>query len=253
MRKPWVGGNWKMNGSLATNRALFEGFVVPESVECAIFPSQMYLLSSKGELSSKDKNAAIAIGAQMISDQESGAFTGQISAQMIKDAELDYALVGHSECRELLGVTNAMTATKVQLLINAGITPVLCIGEKLEARQSEQTEAIIKEQLQPVLAAIDAATDFIIAYEPVWAIGTGMAATAEQAQETHAFIRSMLAEKSQELADKTRIVYGGSVNTGNADSLFAMSDIDGGLIGGASLKEADFNQILHVASQSNLG
>lgn len=246
MRKMWVGGNWKMHGSLAQNPVLLAEMQVPNEIDCAIFPAQMHLVSCQ-----EAAHERIEIGAQMISTEEQGAFTGQISAAMVKEAGLTLCMIGHSESRELLGDTDQRVATKIKLALETTLLPVICIGEQLDARENGQTEAVLAEQIDAFLPLLDEQSDIIIAYEPVWAIGTGKAATPEMAQQTHAFIRAKLAECSEAFAQKTRIVYGGSVKPDNAAEIFSMKDIDGALVGGASLDSASFNAILEHAATTN--
>lgn len=188
------------------------------------------------------------LGAQNLNTNSSGAYTGEVSADMIKDFGARHVIVGHSERRSLYGETSAMVAEKTKAALNAGLTPLLCIGESIEQRDSGNTEAVIEKQLSAVieLVGIEAFNQIIIAYEPVWAIGTGVTATPEQAQEAHLFIRSLLAKNDESVAQKTPILYGGSMNASNASELISCADIDGGLIGGAALKAEDFLQICKV-------
>jgi triosephosphate isomerase len=244
MRKTIVAGNWKMNASKETVNSLIEGIlsgmneVSTEVIVCAPFP---YL----SQVESLINNSKLMLGAQNLNINPAGAFTGEVSADMIKDFGAQHVIVGHSERRSLYGETNAIVAEKTKAAIGAGLTPLLCVGESLEDRESGKTEAIVEEQINAVidLIGIEAFDQVIIAYEPVWAIGTGLTASPEQAQTVHLFIRNLLANSSEKIAKRTPILYGGSMNAANAADLISCSDIDGGLIGGAALKAEDFLQI----------
>ena len=244
MRKTIVAGNWKMNASKETVNSLIEGIlsgmneVSSEVIVCAPFP---YL----SQVESLINNSKLMLGAQNLNVNPAGAFTGEVSADMIKDFGAQHVIVGHSERRSLYGETNAIVAEKTKAAIGAGLTPLLCVGESLEDRESGKTEAIVEEQINAVidLIGIEAFDQAIIAYEPVWAIGTGLTASPEQAQTVHLFIRNLLANSSEKIAKRTPILYGGSMNAANAADLISCSDIDGGLIGGAALKAEDFLQI----------
>ena len=244
MRKTIVAGNWKMNASKETVNSLIEGVlsgmneVSSEVIVCAPFP---YL----SQVESLINNSKLMLGAQNLNVNPAGAFTGEVSADMIKDFGAQHVIVGHSERRSLYGETNAIVAEKTKAAIGAGLTPLLCVGESLEDRESGNTEAVVEEQINAVidLIGIESFDQVIIAYEPVWAIGTGLTATPEQAQAVHLFIRNLLADSSEKIAQRTPILYGGSMNAGNAADLISCSDIDGGLIGGAALKAEDFLQI----------
>ena len=244
MRKTIVAGNWKMNASKETVNSLIEGIlsgmneVSSEVIVCAPFP---YL----SQVESLINNSKLMLGAQNLNVNPEGAFTGEVSADMIKDFGAQHVIVGHSERRSLYGETNAIVAEKTKAAIGAGLTPLLCVGESLEDRESGKTEAIVEEQINAVidLIGIEAFDQIIVAYEPVWAIGTGLTASPEQAQTVHLFIRNLLANSSEKIAKRTPILYGGSMNAANAADLISCSDIDGGLIGGAALKAEDFLQI----------
>ncbi len=242
MRRKLVAGNWKMNGSLESIRALLQGIkdgaAAVAAVELAVFPPFVYLGTVEQQLS----GTSIAWGTQNLSEQAAGAFTGEVAGSMLQDFHCTYVIIGHSERRTLYGESDALVAKKVAAARKLGIKPVLCIGETLEERDQGITESVVDRQLQAVLdvEGIAAFNDTVIAYEPVWAIGTGRTATPQQAQDVHAFIRAKLAKLDAAVAAKTRILYGGSMNAANAAELLAMPDIDGGLIGGASLKPADF-------------
>lgn len=249
MRQKLVAGNWKMNGSKASIKELLDGIKkgigdVADS-EVAVCPPAIYL----GEVESQLSGTPIAWGAQNLSTEASGAFTGETSADMVNDFNCKYVLVGHSERRTLYGEDDATVAKKYAVARAAGLKPVLCIGETLEERESGVTEEVCARQIQAVidLEGVAALADGVIAYEPVWAIGTGKTASPEQAQEVHAFIRKTLAEQDAGVAEKVQILYGGSMNAGNAADLLAQADIDGGLIGGASLKAEDFLTIARAA------
>ncbi len=243
MRIPLVAGNWKMNGSLKSIQELLEGIKqgigeIREGVECAVFPPFVYLAAVERLLT----GTAIPWGAQNVSEQPPGAFTGEVAALMLLDFHCTYVIIGHSERRTLYGETDASVAGKFATAHKAGLTPVLCVGELLEERERGVTEEVVARQLDAVLEleGIQGIKDAVIAYEPVWAIGTGRTATPEQAQEVHAFIRSRLSQQDATIAAATRILYGGSVKGSNAAELFAMPDIDGGLVGGASLNVQEF-------------
>ena len=243
MRIPLVAGNWKMNGSLSSVQELLTGIkqgigAIRAGVECAVFPPFVYLAAVERLLS----GTVIRWGAQNVSEQPPGAFTGEVATAMLLDFHCTYAIVGHSERRTLYGETDAIVARKFAAARKAGLTPVLCIGELLEERERGVTEEVVGRQLDAVLEleGIQGIRDAVIAYEPVWAIGTGKTASPEQAQEVHAFIRSRLAQHDAAIAAATRILYGGSVKGSNAAELFAMADIDGGLVGGASLNAQEF-------------
>lgn len=242
MRQPLVAGNWKMNGSRASVKTLLDGIKAGmgnvNKAEVAVCAPFVYLADVQQTLN----GAPIAWGAQNLSIEASGAFTGEISADMINDFGCKYVLVGHSERRALYGETDEIVAHKYEVALKAGLKPILCIGELLEEREKGITEEVVNRQLDAVIdrVGISALGDGVIAYEPVWAIGTGKTATPDQAQETHAAIRKKLASQDANVAAKIQILYGGSMNAGNAAELIGMDDIDGGLIGGASLKSDDF-------------
>ena len=244
MRKTIVAGNWKMNASKESVNTLIEGILSgmneasSEVIVCAPFP---YL----SQVESLIQGSSLMLGAQNLNVNSAGAYTGEVSADMIKDFGAQHVIVGHSERRSLYAETNAIVAEKTKAAIDAGLTPLLCVGESLEDRESGNTEAIVEEQINAVidLIGIESFDQVIIAYEPVWAIGTGLTATPEQAQAVHLFIRNLLADSSEKTAKRTPILYGGSMNAANAADLISCSDIDGGLIGGAALKAEDFLQI----------
>ena len=246
MRRSLVMGNWKMNGTRSIAEALAKGIIAglgEDVADIAICVPYVFL----PEIGNVVQNSRLALGAQNVADKPSGAFTGEISAAMLKEFGSKYALVGHSERRTYYGDTDQSVAARFSQAQEQGIIPVLCIGETLEQRQQEKTFDVITTQLDAVvnLAGITAFSNAVIAYEPVWAIGTGLTATDEQAQEAHQFIRNYLAAKDQAVAEKIQILYGGSAKPDNAKGLFAMPDIDGGLIGGASLDAESFLKIYH--------
>jgi len=246
-REILVAANWKMNGTLETLRPLLE--LVKQGLqkgaaEVAICPPSVYV----SELATQLAGSEMKLGAQNVSQFEKGAYTGEISALMLKDFGCDYVIVGHSERRALYAENDILVAEKFVAVQANGMVPILCVGELLEERESNSTEEVIARQLDAVidLAGIAAFENAVVAYEPVWAIGTGKTATPEQAQQVHEFIRLRLARHDNKTADRVRILYGGSVNEGNAEQLFEMADIDGGLIGGASLVAEDFLTICHA-------
>lgn len=249
MRTPLVAGNWKMNGTQAMAADLCQevarGAADLTGVEVLVCPPAILISTATTALS----DSAVVVGGQDLDVNAGGAFTGQTSAAMLLDAGCKYVIVGHSERRQFYGDTDALVAEKTQVALNVGLTPIVCVGELQQERESGITEQVVGAQLQAVLdkVGIEAFTTAVIAYEPVWAIGTGLTATPEQAQEVHAFIRSMLADKDQSVADQCRILYGGSMKPGNAAELISNPDIDGGLIGGAALTAEDFLGICSAA------
>lgn len=250
MRKYLVAGNWKMNGSNAANTGLIDGILAAQpgsdNVELLVCPPFPYLAAVAAQLA----GSTVALGAQTVSEHEKGAFTGETAASMLVDTGCHYVLVGHSERRALYGESSDQVAAKFAAALAAGLKPVLCVGETLEEREAGKTEAVIDEQLGAVLepSGVEAFKRAVIAYEPVWAIGTGKTATPEQAQDVHRHIRSRLAARDEATANAVQILYGGSVKGDNAAGLFSMPDIDGGLIGGASLKAPDFIAIAEAAA-----
>ena len=241
MRETLVAGNWKLNGSKESIKELLSGILagMPEAkAAVAVCAPYIYIPLVQEIL----EGTGVAFGSESISEHDAGAFTGEISGLMLNDFSCQYAIVGHSERRTLFCEQDTDTANKFAAARKHGITPILCVGELLEERENGTTEEVVSRQLDAVidLEGIEALGEAVIAYEPVWAIGTGKTASPQQAQDVHAFIRAKLAKLDANVADKVQILYGGSVNGGNADELFAMPDIDGGLIGGASLKAEDF-------------
>ena len=249
MRTPLVAGNWKMHGSRADNAGLVEsllGLLRPESkAEVLLCPPFVYLWETGRML----KDTDVALGAQSICAESVGAFTGEVSGAMLRDVGCGYVLVGHSERRQIYGETNALVARKFVAAQAHGLVPVLCVGETLEEREAGRTNEVVARQLDAVLSVsgVTALDTAVVAYEPVWAIGTGRTATPEQAQEVHAMIRAKVGALDATIARSVRILYGGSVKASNARELFAMADIDGGLVGGASLKAEEFAQICAAA------
>lgn len=245
MRSKLVAGNWKMHGELIQNRDLLNAIVSKTKhlrrVDCAVCVPYPYLSQVQLALI----GTHISWGAQNLSQHEKGAYTGEISGVMLADFGCRYVIIGHSERRVLYGEDSNLVASKFKAAQAAGLTPVLCVGETLEHRETGITEQVITEQLDAVirLNGIDALAGSVLAYEPVWAIGTGKTATPQQAQDVHAFIRNKIAAQSHGTAANLKILYGGSVKAGNARELFAMPDIDGGLIGGASLDAVEFSSI----------
>ena len=247
MKKKLIAGNWKMNGSLAANEALVSGLLdgagapTCDAVLCVPSP---YLAQVRGLLGT---NSQFSLGAQDVSQHENGAFTGDVSATMLKDFGVRYAIVGHSERRLHQAESDAHVAVKVRRALAEGITPIVCVGESLTEREGGLTELVVKRQLAAVIHLNGhCISEIVVAYEPIWAIGTGKTATPEQAQEVHAVLRGQL-KAASEHADRIRILYGGSMNAANAAQLLSQPDIDGGLIGGASLKAPDFLTIMAAA------
>ena len=249
MRRPLVAGNWKMNGTCASVAELVEGLCrleLPGSVEVAVMPSFIHLAQVRDGL----KGSAVGFGAQDCSvDPEHGARTGEVSASQLADMQCRWVLVGHSERRSLLGETDDVVVRKFESAQQCGLVPLLCVGETLQERNDGKTLDVVGRQVGRVLdkVGVEGFERAVIAYEPVWAIGSGLAATAEQAQEVHGAIRAQLAAKSRSVASVVRILYGGSVKPASAAELFGMPDIDGGLIGGASLNASDFGAICRAA------
>jgi triosephosphate isomerase len=249
MRRKLVIGNWKMHGSLASVDQLIAGLKDTlgdaEQPAMALCPSYVFIARVAEQL----QGSAISCGAQNLSDQAQGAFTGEVSGSMLSELGCSYVLVGHSERRGLYGETDALVAGKFIAALAAKLTPVLCVGESLEQRQQQQTLSVIERQVLAVIerAGVQALATAVIAYEPIWAIGTGQTATSAQAQAVHAHIRAVVAAQGASIADRLQILYGGSVKADNAVELFSQADIDGALVGGASLQAADFSAICQAA------
>jgi triosephosphate isomerase (TIM) len=250
MRRPMVAGNWKMHGSRAANQALLaelEMSINPEwPIDIVVFPPYVYLSDAVRML----EDGRIAVGAQDVCAEPGGAFTGQVSAAMLKDVGCSYAIVGHSERRRWYHEDDALVARKFAAALDSGLTPVLCLGETLDEREAHQTEAVISRQLDAVIAmhGVGGFARAILAYEPVWAIGTGRTASPQQVQEVHSFLRNRIDAQDAKIGRHLRILYGGSVKAGNAAELFSMPDVDGGLVGGASLSADEFQQICAAAA-----
>ena len=253
MHKPFVAGNWKLHGTRESAAALARAVVdgLPDAIACdiAVCPPFVHL----GEVARVLRDSGVALGAQDVSAEEQGAFTGEVAAAMLRESGCSYAIVGHSERRALYAEGDCLVARKFMATQRAGLTPILCVGETLEQREAGETAAVVQRQLKAVLdaAGIAAFAQAVVAYEPVWAIGTGRTASPDQAQEVHALIRATLASAEGAVAPSisqgTRILYGGSVKASNAAEIFAQRDVDGGLIGGASLDPTQFIQICQAA------
>jgi len=250
MRQPLVAGNWKMNGSRDSVKALLDGLKAGigdvTTAEVAVCSPHIFL----GDVQSQLDGSAIAWGGQDVSVHDSGAFTGETAGSMLGDYGCKFVIIGHSERRQYHGETNQVVADKFAAARKAGLIPLFCIGETLEEREGGTMEDVLAGQIDAVIetCGVDMLGEGVIAYEPVWAIGTGKTATPEQAQDVHAWIRARVAKSSAEVAEKIQILYGGSMNPGNAADLLAQPDIDGGLIGGASLKPADFLAVCTAAN-----
>jgi triosephosphate isomerase len=248
MQSKLMVGNWKMNGSLAANASLLsEVLSGMGGVTCraAVCVPAAYLAQSQSLLA----GSALAFGAQDVSAHESGAYTGEVSAAMLRDFAVRYVIVGHSERRQFHGETDTVVAHKAQRALAAGITPIVCVGESLAENEAGQTEAVVKRQLAAVIHTNGhCISEIVVAYEPVWAIGTGLTATPEQAQAVHAVLRAQL-QAATAHSQRVPILYGGSMNAGNVADLLDQPDVDGGLIGGASLKAPDFLSMLKAASR----
>jgi triosephosphate isomerase len=250
LRKSLVVANWKMNGSLASNQTWYTRFLLQKlpDIDIVVIPSHIYLPQAAEYL----KNTTIGFGAQDIANASHGAYTGQVSANMIKDFGSQYVIIGHSERRSLCQETDDLVAEKTKLALTAQLHAIVCVGETLEQRKANKTKDIIAKQLNTVLELCknDDLAKLIVAYEPVWAIGTGLVATPEQAEEMHLFIRELIKQcVSSDVANNTRLLYGGSVNASNSANLFNKPNIDGGLIGGASLDADSFLQICMTAKR----
>jgi triosephosphate isomerase len=254
-RQAIVAANWKMNGSLSLIKEMISGLnsvKLAENVDVVVCPASPLLSAFAISAKNDHLQANIHLGAQNVSEHKSGAYTGEVSTDMLNEVSVKYVIVGHSERRSIYKETSTQVAQKVKAVLNAGLTPILCIGESEEERTAEQTDTVLASQMQPVIdeVGIEKFTDVVIAYEPVWAIGTGKTASPEMAQATHLFIRQFLANADKIIANKVPLLYGGSVNAANCEELFAQTDIDGGLIGGASLKVDEFKIICSSAKGS---
>lgn len=247
IRQKIVAGNWKMNGSKESIDSLVNGLLKMKgsSSEVVIAPPFPYL----SQVCDLVGSASLVLAAQNVSHEVKGAYTGEVSASMLGDFGIKYVLLGHSERRSIYGEADALVASKVKTTLEFGLIPMLCIGETLEERQSGQTLAVCERQLQAVIAevGIESFGKMVVAYEPVWAIGTGLSASAEQAQEVHESIRAFLAKSSESVSQKVQILYGGSVKASTSSALFQMPDVDGALVGGASLDAEEFIAIVKAA------
>jgi triosephosphate isomerase len=248
MRRKLVAGNWKMHGSRADNSALIDAILSApklESVDCVVCPPFVYL----SDIARLLRGSAVKLGAQNVSAEAHGAYTGEVAAAMLKDVGCEFVIVGHSERRQLYQESDEQIARKFAAAHSRHLSPILCVGEQLAEREAEHTYEVVGRQLEAVVALTGIASfaQAVVAYEPVWAIGTGRTASAQQAQEVHAFIRQRLAQRDAKIAAGLQILYGGSVKAGNARELFAQADVDGGLIGGASLKAEEFLSIVAAA------
>lgn len=255
-RQAIVAANWKMNGSLALVEQMAQGLKdvqLADNVSIIVCPSTPYLAAFEAEINNANLNKNICLGSQNVSEHQGGAYTGEVSIEMLKEFSVSHVILGHSERRAMYHETSTHVAHKVAATLAAGLTPILCIGESESERASEQTQTVLAAQLQPVIdeIGINAFSKVVIAYEPVWAIGTGKTASPEMAQETHSFIRNFLGQLDSEIAQGVPLLYGGSVNGANCHELFAQTDIDGGLIGGASLKVEEFKTICSTAKGTN--
>ena len=246
-----VAGNWKMHGLRSSSKALVtdleRGLNADWPIDVVVFPPYVYL----DEVSRILEGGEIGLGAQDVCAEGGGAFTGQVSASMLKDVGCRYVIVGHSERRRLYHEDDSVVARKFGAVLQMGMTPLLCVGETLDEHEAHQTEAVVARQLGAVMVMHGAASfaQAIVAYEPVWAIGTGRNATPQQAQAVHAYLRGRMAAQDAKIAADLRILYGGSVKGGNARELFAMPDVDGGLVGGASLSADEFQKICAAAAR----
>lgn len=250
MARKLIVGNWKMNGSLAMNAELLEGIkaglarVDCDLAICVPFP---YLAQCQQAL----KGTGIALGAEDVSAHAVGAYTGQVSTRMLLDFDCKYAIVGHSERREYCNESDELVANKVQRALAGGLTPIVCVGESLKEKDAGLTEAVVSRQINTVLSVLEEreVCDIVVAYEPVWAIGTGKTPTPEMVKDVHALMRELMIRKNPDAAERVRILYGGSMKPSNAEEFLKMRDIDGGLIGGAALKASDFLKIAYLASK----
>jgi len=251
-RKALIAGNWKMNGSIAMAEALVDAIAQagPCAAEVLVIPPFIYI----DRLRKRTASAGLLLGGQDLSAHESGAYTGEVSGSMLADVGADYVLVGHSERRQYHAESDDVVATKFEAAHAAGLKPVLCVGESREQREAGETEAVVGAQIDAVLArcGVSGFTGAVVAYEPVWAIGTGLVASPEQAQQVHAFIRARLARHDVTMAGRIQILYGGSMKPQNAAELLACEDIDGGLVGGASLNADEFTAIVKTIVKTSV-
>ncbi|APC96629.1 triose-phosphate isomerase [Francisella frigiditurris] len=245
--KKLIMGNWKMNGNSASIKALCQEISKAkyDNVDVAVFPTSVYVKEVRAQLPSK-----VGVGLQNITFYDDGAYTGEISKAMLEDVGCDYVLIGHSERRSLFGETNQDVFKKLKKVIDTNVVPVVCIGESLADRNGGKLQSVLSGQLELILNGLskEQLAKIVLAYEPVWAIGTGVVATLDQVQETHSFVRSLVAKVDAEIAKNIKIVYGGSLKASNAEEILKLPDVDGGLIGGASLVGEEFNKIIKYAS-----
>lgn len=251
-RVPLVVGNWKMNGSLAKNASLVAALSPIATINMAIAPPAIYLATVAGQL--VDKSTMLA-AQNVAAEAQQGAYTGEISAAMLADLGVTYVIVGHSERRQYYGESDAIVAKKCLRAQEQGLTPIICVGETLAERDAGQAETVVSRQLKVIIdsCGVDLLAQAVVAYEPIWAIGTGKTATPADAQAIHHFLRQLVTIYDKNIADNLSILYGGSVKADNAASLFAMPDIDGALVGGASLVASEFLAICHAANASFVG
>ena len=250
MRNLLVAGNWKMNCGPAETRELLQGIKnsdisIPDNVDVLVCPPTISLTTASKEL----EGAGIALGAQNVHSEDNGAYTGEVSTQMLNEIDCDYIIVGHSERRQYFGETDTTVNAKVVKALNDGLRPVICVGESLKQRKAGEHQLIVRKQIEAALVEVSEsdAVKLVIAYEPIWAIGTGETATPDQAQEMHKMIRSVLSDLYEDAAGQVQILYGGSMKPHNAEELMSQPDVDGGLIGGASLKAGSFTEIIQIA------
>ena len=252
MRKPFIAGNWKMNTNSSSSVALAAGLAEAlkeiDSVDVAVCPPSVYIQAVAAALSASN----IAVGAQNVYFEGNGAFTGELSCEMLKDTGCTYAIIGHSERRHILGETDELINKKITAAISSGLQPIFCVGELLEEREAEKTAEVVSRQIKKGLEGLDEerVQAVTIAYEPVWAIGTGRTATPDQAQQVHGMIRGLISELyNEDIASKMRIQYGGSAKPNNASELMSQPDVDGLLVGGASLKVEDFSAMVKTGAR----
>ncbi|WP_163930289.1 triose-phosphate isomerase [Paraferrimonas sp. SM1919] len=256
-RQYLIAANWKLNGNTELANEIFaelQNTLVDNSIEVLVCPPALYLGGIQAKLQNdyQPLSDKLKLGAQTLSAYQQGAYTGELSGAMLKEFGASYVIVGHSERRALFSESNQVVAEKFAACLSQGLMPILCVGETLEERETEQTFAVIEQMLTSIVErnGVEAFANAVIAYEPVWAIGTGKSATSEQAQQVHKFIRQFVAKLSAVTADNIKILYGGSVNPSNAAEIFAQPDVDGGLIGGASLKSAQFKELCEIAKSA---
>lgn len=254
MRKKLIVGNWKMNGSKLQTAELLQQLLpklqdLGSQIDCVVCPASVYLDYAHEIIHSANVSSPVQLGAQNIASDLVTAFTGEISPEMLREFGCTYVIIGHSERRRMLHETNNLVARRVDVALESSLHPILCVGETRQEQEEGQGFAVVANQLQAVLndVCITEFRDAVIAYEPVWAIGTGLTATPEQAQSMHAHIRHLIAKYDPEIAQQIRIIYGGSVTSANAAELLQQNDIDGSLVGGASLKAQEFSDICHIA------